>query len=555
MNKYQVLALLSIIYISFFYKSGPMPVRDAMEARNLVTVREMWESGNWLIPTMNGEIRFAKPPLPTWLTLAGARVGGGLQNLSAMRFPAALSAALMVLFTFYLARALEFDASTAYRSALVLSTSFLTIQEGRIATWDIFAYSFMTGGLWTLVSGIKYPRGSWIYLTLAGIFLGLSFLSKGPVAFYFTLLPFVLSYFLIHKPAPEKLFWKQVIWMILLFLLIAASWYLYIFFHRPDLSKAMLVKETRSWVTSGDRPSWFYLYFPIVTGVWVIGCIAALVKPFGEGRIKPFKAYSLLLWWVLLTLLALSIIPKKKPRYLLPYLIPMCLMLGHLWTYWIDAFRTKRETVWDRRVISVHTVSLIILSLVMPSLIAFGVYKGLISTAQGILFAVMFALIGGVGIWFLRRKAVHSIFSLTLILVCVSSLFVMQALPHISKYQAMRGVGNESPIAELPIYSSVPMDILAIWEIGRTVTHLKLDEVVKDKPCGPFALFTMEPPDQIVDFKDTFDWEIIAIYPRRGEGKYQKWYLSVLSLSRMSRFRQCEREHVARSDLALGRVY
>lgn len=43
-------------------------VPDIMEARNMVTAREMVHDGNWLVPTMNGDLRLEKPPLPTWLT-------------------------------------------------------------------------------------------------------------------------------------------------------------------------------------------------------------------------------------------------------------------------------------------------------------------------------------------------------------------------------------------------------------------------------------------------------------------------------------------------------
>ena len=39
-----------------------------MEARNFQTAKEMVEDNNWLLPTLNGEPRYQKPPLPTWLT-------------------------------------------------------------------------------------------------------------------------------------------------------------------------------------------------------------------------------------------------------------------------------------------------------------------------------------------------------------------------------------------------------------------------------------------------------------------------------------------------------
>lgn len=54
---------------------------DIMESRNIITAREMVSDGNWLVPTMNGELRLEKPPLPTW-------VAGGIEKV----FPDSLSA-------------------------------------------------------------------------------------------------------------------------------------------------------------------------------------------------------------------------------------------------------------------------------------------------------------------------------------------------------------------------------------------------------------------------------------------------------------------------------
>ena len=56
-----------ICIISFFINNRVV-VPDIMEARNMVTAREMVHDGNWLVPTMNGDLRLEKPPLPTWLT-------------------------------------------------------------------------------------------------------------------------------------------------------------------------------------------------------------------------------------------------------------------------------------------------------------------------------------------------------------------------------------------------------------------------------------------------------------------------------------------------------
>lgn len=68
-NRLSWIIVVLLCYISFFANNGAL-TPDIMESRNIVTAREMVSDGNWLVPTMNGELRLEKPPLPTWV--AGA---------------------------------------------------------------------------------------------------------------------------------------------------------------------------------------------------------------------------------------------------------------------------------------------------------------------------------------------------------------------------------------------------------------------------------------------------------------------------------------------------
>ena len=91
------LIILLVCFVSFFVYNDTVPA-DLMESRNLVTAREMVNTGNYLIPTMNGELRLEKPPLPTW-------IAAGIEhafpyNLVAQRAAAGIAATLMVFFLF-----------------------------------------------------------------------------------------------------------------------------------------------------------------------------------------------------------------------------------------------------------------------------------------------------------------------------------------------------------------------------------------------------------------------------------------------------------------------
>lgn len=90
--------ILLICIISFFINNRVV-VPDIMEARNMVTAREMVHDGNWLVPTMNGDLRLEKPPLPTWLTAVAEMISP--DNLALQRAMAGFAAILLVAF-FYL---------------------------------------------------------------------------------------------------------------------------------------------------------------------------------------------------------------------------------------------------------------------------------------------------------------------------------------------------------------------------------------------------------------------------------------------------------------------
>ena len=93
-RNYLVLLIITCAAI-FFVNLGSLPV-NIMEARNFITAREMLTDGNWLLTTINGEPRYQKPPLPTWLTAFSAAIFG-IKSVWALRLPAAIMSLILVL--------------------------------------------------------------------------------------------------------------------------------------------------------------------------------------------------------------------------------------------------------------------------------------------------------------------------------------------------------------------------------------------------------------------------------------------------------------------------
>ena len=66
---------------------GAPSLWDIDEGHNAEAAREMLDSGNWLVPTFNFQLRDHKPPLLYWLQIAGYEWFG--VNEFAARLPSA----------------------------------------------------------------------------------------------------------------------------------------------------------------------------------------------------------------------------------------------------------------------------------------------------------------------------------------------------------------------------------------------------------------------------------------------------------------------------------
>lgn len=58
--------LLAVALACFGAGSWSLPLMDRDEPRFAEASREMLETGNWMVPHLNGEYRFDKPPLIYW---------------------------------------------------------------------------------------------------------------------------------------------------------------------------------------------------------------------------------------------------------------------------------------------------------------------------------------------------------------------------------------------------------------------------------------------------------------------------------------------------------
>lgn len=332
-------ALLALTLVAFFPHNGALP-SDIMESRNLVTAREMAYEGHWLVPTMNGQLRLEKPPLPTWV--AGAVELLRPDSLTAQRAMAGAAACLLTLFLFLLVRRITPGrAAPAALATLILLTCYDVVQMGRLATWDIYCHAFMMGAIYLLYRGLTDNRRVWLRTAAAGLLMGLSFLSKGPVAFYALLLPCLLALPLLGTVRLRGR-WGALGVMALLCVAVSAWWYIYILLAHPDLAWQVIHKESSSWSDHNVRPWHYYASHFSEVGQWSLLLLTALLFPLWNGRVSQPRPYRFALAWLLLQLLLLSLLPEKKTRYMLPMMVPAAVCMAMVVAHWAESLRHAR---------------------------------------------------------------------------------------------------------------------------------------------------------------------------------------------------------------------
>lgn len=483
-----LLLLLLVCFFTFFLHNKVIHT-DIMESRNIITAREMVYDGHWMVPTMNGELRLEKPPLPTWIA-AGVEMAFP-DDMGAQRAMAGLAATLLVFFFYLFGKELTKNSTYALVSSLVLCTSYNIILMGRTASWDIYCHAFMMGAIYFLYKGLQNEGRQWGKFFGAGVFLGLSFLGKGPVSFYALLLPFLVSYTLfLRRPLKGKKL--PILLTLLVCLLVSGWWYIFIYLFHTEEARYVLDKESTAWVERNVRPWYYYGTFFLETGVWALMILITLAIPYWNRKLRMNREYLSTLCWMLFLVIFLSLLPEKKNRYLLPVLIPAAYTIGFLFIHWTEEIQKRKLDRTGRwfYLINAGLVTLIIIAL--PVTGYFMLYPKGISLSSLLWLTAL--------LWGLAAFMITSITPLrpmrflsgVVMLFLIAELFCMPyigGLVNNPEFKSIRGTREVESLKRLPFYSVAGQElrIELVYEANKKIRPLNIhhtDEVMKALPCA-----------------------------------------------------------------------
>jgi 4-amino-4-deoxy-L-arabinose transferase-like glycosyltransferase len=346
---------------------GTPSLWDIDEGVNVGCTREMMESGTWVVPTFNGELRTAKPVMLYWIQRLSFLTFG--MDEWAARFPAVLLGLGTVLLTYELARRM-FDAATGLLSGIVLATAIEFCKLSHAATPDAPLIFFIALTLHLFWIGHEQGSRAWMYP--AAFASALATLTKGPVGLAMPAM-IALLYFAWNRELKRLLDWR-LIRAILLWLLVAAPWYGLVisetrgaylaFFKNENAGRFMNAME-------GHRGPIVYYVGAIVVffspwcaflggAVWY-GVRAALPKaPTAVGGLPmaDARAHRFLLCWAGVYLVFFSLAATKLPNYIAPLYPALAILTARFLVRWRNAELTLPTWVVPLAIAGVALVGL-----------------------------------------------------------------------------------------------------------------------------------------------------------------------------------------------------
>lgn len=498
-----------------------------MEARNFITAREMIQDNNWLLTTMNGEARYEKPPLPTWLTALSGLIFG-VNSVFGMRLPAIIMIMVLAIYSFKLSKTLLKSRAHSMINTLVLITSFYVIGITIEAPWDIFTHGFMMVAIYHIYCFFKSENTKWNHVIFAAFGIGCSLLSKGPVSFYALLLPFLLAYGFSFKYKNIKSKVLPIVTLLILGLCIGGWWYLYVRLEDPETFTAITSKETGNWTSYNVRPFYYYWSFFTQSGLWTIPAFISLLYPYLKRRVIHYKAYKFTFLWTIFAVILLSIIPEKKSRYLMPVLIPLAINIGFYIEYLIRKFKTltdKRETI----PVYFNFGLIALIGLIAPAILLV-LFKDQFSGSLllYVMFSVVVFAIGLAILLQLIKKNIRNVFLLSTLFFGALFLF---GLPLLKTFTS----DNFKPISKLleankqqniKVYAFNYVSPETIWQYGEKIPQIKSENNTYNFPKETeFGVLAngINPEDQAILFEN-YTIKKIATYDLNESEPESKQY-------------------------------
>lgn len=293
------------------------------EGRYADISRHMFESGDWLVPRLDGLPFIHKPPMLHWLSSIAMHIFG--VHVWVVRLVPVLAASLLLIGTYLFVRK-YLSQKIAELSILMMATNLLFFGSSQYVNHDLLLATGITLSVFCLVDFSLCNRKAMLFL---GYFFAASaFLTKGLIGILIPgmiLLPWLL-YTRQYKRIPA--FFNP---FALLFLAaLTLPWLYQMQQIYPDFLHYFFIDQQFNRFHSNqfnNKQSWFFYLVILLVSLlpWLLTLRwTGLRTMLHQQRLNPIG--QLLIWWLVSVVIFFSIPPSKLAGYILPALTPLIIL-------------------------------------------------------------------------------------------------------------------------------------------------------------------------------------------------------------------------------------
>ena len=371
------LSLVLLSSLTFFVGLGVQAINDSDEGYYAEAAREMVDGRDWLTPHFNAEERWDKPILYYWFTAAAFAAQHDPTEFDA-RALSALCGIGLVLVTWDAARWLtQHDEAAAWMAGAVVATCYGCFTIARAALPDLPLALFVTAAIWASMRALDATeRSPAPWAALAGLATGLGFLDKGPLAVVIPAIVLAPIWWRERARRTIALRTSHVAIALILFAISGVPWYVAMYVkHGAAYARSFFLEDNlERFATTqyNEMRSWSY-YVPILVGGLVPWAAFLLVLPWRavsqvvQRHRRLTDAEWRLLIWAIVPFVLFTVSVGKQPRYILPLLPPVAIMVA---TAIADRIANAHDAA-PRRELRVATI----LTALMFAAVAFLLYR------------------------------------------------------------------------------------------------------------------------------------------------------------------------------------
>jgi len=450
--------LLFFTSFLFLFNIGERDLWAPDEPRYAQVAKEMWDSGNFILPQLNGKPYPDKPPFLFWLINLFSIPFGKITPLSA-RLPSAFAGVGCCLAMFYFAKNTYQNTRIGLLTALILATSTKFLWMAHRIAFDIVLTLFVVLAILSFYKGYKVHRKKGWYYTLFYVFMALGVLTKGPVGF---IMPFLVILTFLFLKRDIRVLKDTKPWLGgVLFASIVFSWvYMASIYGGKEYTQQILFSQNVGRLTDSfahKEPFYYYfINFPVNFFPWMVFIPSIALYLFSSDGRKKVRNILLPVVWFAVIFVFFSIVSGKRDIYVLPLYPASALITAWFFNEFTEHFRSRQfKKIGYIPCYFLGGLS-IFLSILLPILVYNISRQYLITTIPFI--AILF--LGGIAMLrFIKfGRILPFVFTIIFLIFTIFNISTLQAIPILNKYKSARELCNKAnavmkPEEPLAIYN------------------------------------------------------------------------------------------------------